>query len=71
MQFDVVVEMRLFTEFRLGADDVNLAALVAHPNRQRSAPVSFTRNAPIYDVFKEIAHTTVFDGLGHPVDRIV
>ena len=42
MQFDVVIEMRFFAQFLARADDVHLSALVAHPNRKRRAPISFS-----------------------------
>jgi hypothetical protein len=50
---------------------MHFSALVAHPDRKRCAPIPFARNAPVDDVFKEIAHSALFDGVGHPVDRIV
>ena len=58
-------------EFLLTADDVHFSALVADPDRQRRAPVTLPRKPPVDDVFEEVPHAPVLDGIGHPVDRLV
>ncbi|MPN47743.1 hypothetical protein SDC9_195347 [bioreactor metagenome] len=52
------------------ADHVDMPAF-AHPNRQRRAPVALTRDAPVDDVFEEIAHAAFLDRLRNPVDAAV
>ena len=71
VQLDVARNAALFFEFRLAADDVHLAALFAYPNGQRGAPIAVAREAPVDDVFEEVAHAPRFDRFGHPVDGIV
>jgi len=71
VEFEVlrhVVSERL--ELRARADHVPVAAL-AHPYRQRRAPVPLAREAPIDHVFEEVAHASFLDVVRHPVDRAV
>ena len=42
----------------------------AGPDRQRRAPVAFTGQAPVDDVFHKVAHTAVTDVFRQPVDRL-
>ena len=68
VEFDVALHSPEAFEFLFGADDMDLAALVAHPDGQRSAPIAFAGDAPVYDIFEEVAHPARADGGGHPVD---
>ena len=72
MQFDIALYATQFFEFGLGADDVYFAAVGTYPNGQRRAPISFTRQAPIDDVFEEVAHASRPYAGRNPIDgRVV
>ena len=48
-------------EFGDAADQMAVAAF-AFPDRQRRAPVTLTGNAPVDDIFEEVAKSAVTDG---------
>ena len=71
VQFEVVRHiMPQFFQFLARADDVRVAAL-AHPHGQRRAPVALAGEAPVDDVFEEVAHAAFLDVVRHPVDGAV
>ena len=49
------------------ADDVYLAAILAYPYGQWRSPIALTAEAPVYNVFKEVAHAPLLYGLRQPV----
>ena len=60
-----------FAKLFSASDDVSFPALVAYPDRKRRTPISFSTEAPVDDVFQEVAETAVLDGRRHPVDGVV
>ena len=71
VKFDVFVAARKLMKFFSASDDVFFSAFFTDPYGKRCSPVSFSRNAPVDEVFEEISHSSFPDGLGHPVDGIV
>ncbi len=53
-----------------GADHVDLPAL-AHPHRQRGAPVALAGQAPVDHILQEVAEAALPDVVGIPVDGVV
>ena len=62
---------RKLAKLLAAAYNVNMTAVLAYPNRQRSAPVTFAAESPVYNVFKEVAHAAVLYGLGQPVYALI
>ena len=58
-------------QFLPAADHMDVAAILAHPYGQGGAPIALPADAPIDDVFQEVAHAAFLDGLGDPVDAPV
>ena len=58
------------TQLLAGADHMDVP-LLADPDGQRRAPVALAGQAPVHDVFKEVAHAAFLDVVGHPVDGAV
>ena len=69
MKFGCFFKPAEFAKFFAAADDVFMSALVANPDGKRRAPVTFAADAPVDDVFDEVAHTSRRDCRRHPVDR--
>ena len=59
------------TQLLAAADHMDVAAILAHPHRQGGAPITLPADAPIDDVFQEVAHAAFLDGLGDPIDAPV
>ena len=59
-----------FLQFLTAADDVDMA-LFATPDGQGRAPVAFTAQAPVMDVFQPHAHAAFLDVVWQPVDGAV
>ena len=57
-------------KFLNGTNAFHLAALAA-PNRQRRAPISFTRNRPIFDVAQPLSKPALTDPIGRPLHFFV
>ncbi len=67
VQFYVALQLAKRFEFFFTAHNVRFAALVAHPNGQRRAPIAIARQAPIDHVFQKVAHAPRADTVGHPM----
>ena len=63
----VQVEVFLEPELGGGADTLLLLALLAHPERQRRAPVARARDRPVDVVLEPVAHATGLDMRRNPV----
>ena len=59
---------RLGEEVGVGSHRFHLSGLLAHPDRQRRAPVAFPRESPVDIGFQKVSKPTVFDVLWQPVD---
>ena len=72
VQLDVVGHIvSHLLQFRPGADDVDLAAVLADPHRQRGAPVALAAQAPVDHVLQEVAEAALLDVVRVPVDGAV
>jgi hypothetical protein len=45
---------------------MGFATIITYPDRERSAPVTFSADCPINDVFQEVSHAPIFDVLRIP-----
>ena len=71
VKFYIARNSALLFKLRLGAHNLYFTAVGADPDGQGRAPVPVAGKSPVYDVFEEIAHSALFYGFGHPVDRAV
>ena len=71
VQLDVVGAVgRHFLQLCNAADGVSVSTFT-FPDGQGSTPVSFAGQAPVDNVFQEVAETTLLDVVGIPVDGSV